>query len=217
MHPLYACHVMASDAHADLENSVKVTDDARRWSMLSVVALAELLGMSPWFAANAVATQLTSQWHLSAQQTGWLSTAVQVGFVGGTAIAAILNLPDIIESRWYFSVAALCAATANAGLLLAGSFRGALVCRLLTGVFLAGVYPPAVEMAGTWFHSRRGLAIGVVRGALTIGKALPYLVHALPDADIPQGILSASIAALLSATSIALPYHHDPLPFPRRP
>src|SRR5260221_11973408 len=103
MHPLYACHVMASDARADLENSVKVTDDARRWSMLSVVALAELLGMSPWFAANAVATQLTSQWHLSAQQTGWLSTAVQVGFVGGPAVAAVLHPPNIIESRGPFS------------------------------------------------------------------------------------------------------------------
>ena len=216
MHPLYACHVMASDARADLENSVKVTDDARRWSMLSVVALAELLGMSPWFAANAVATQLTSQWHLSAQQTGWLSTAVQVGFVGGTAVAAILKLPDIIESRWYFSVAALCAAAANAGLLLADSFRGALVCRLLTGVFLAGVYPPAMKMAATWFHARRGLAIGVVVGALTIGKALPYLVHALPDADIRRVILSASIAALISTTLIALTYRDGPVPFPRR-
>src|SRR5258707_12773205 len=124
MHPLYACHVMASDARADLENSVKVTDDARRWSMLSVVALAELLGMSPWFAANAVATQLTSQWHLSAQQTGWLSTAVQVGFVGGTAVAALLYPPQILESTRSFSVAALCAAAAKAWLVPARRFRG---------------------------------------------------------------------------------------------
>src|SRR5258706_12429828 len=102
MHPLYACHVMASDARADLENSVKVTDDARRWSMLSVVALAELLGMSPWFAANAVATQLTSQWHLSAQQTGWLSTAVQVGFVGGTAVPRLSKRAQDIQTKGVF-------------------------------------------------------------------------------------------------------------------
>lgn len=184
--------------------------------MLGVIAIAELLGMSPWFAASAVATQLASQWHLSAQETGWLSTTVQVGFVSGTAVAAILNLPDILESRWYFSVAAICAAAANAGLLLVDDFRGALICRLLTGIFLAGVYPPAMKMAATWFHSRRGLAIGVVVGALTIGKALPYLVHALPDADTRQVILSASIAALISAALIAVTYRDGPVPFPRR-
>ena len=148
--------------------------------MLALIALAELLGMAVWLAANAVAPQLAVRWTLSPSETGWLSTVVQLGFVAGTALAAVLNLADLVPARGYFSASAVAAAAANAALLAAPSYRTALVCRALTGVFLAGVYPPAMKMAATWFRQRRGLAIGIVVGALTIGKALPYLIHAVP-------------------------------------
>ena len=154
--------------------------------MLALIALAELLGMSVWFAANAVAPQLAARWTLSPSETGWLSTVVQLGFVVGTALAALLNLADVVPARTYFSVSAVAAAAANALVLAAPGYRTALLCRALTGVCLAGVYPPAMKMAATWFSSRRGLAIGVVVGALTIGKALPFLIHALPGAGVVQ-------------------------------
>ena len=35
-----------------------------------------------------------------------------------------------------------------------------------------------MKMAATWFRSARGLAIGTIVGALTVGKAMPYLVKA---------------------------------------
>ena len=185
--------------------------------MLALIALAELLGMSVWFAANAVAPQLAAQWSLSPSEAGWLSTVVQLGFVVGTAMAAVLNLADTLPSRWYFAGAATVAAAANAALLMAPSFRWALVCRLLTGVSLAGVYPPAMKMTATWFRDRRGLAIGVVVGALTIGKATPYLVHAIPGAGVAPVVLSASAAALVAALLIGAGYSDGPAPFPRRP
>ena len=185
--------------------------------MLALVALAELLGMSVWFAANAVAPQLALRWGLSASEAGWLSTIVQLGFVAGTALAALLNLADVVPSRAYFSISAVAAACANVLLLVAPGYRTALACRALTGVFLAGVYPPAMKMAATWFRARRGLAIGVVVGALTIGKAVPYLVHAFPGAGISQVVLVASATALMAALLVALLYHDGPAPFPRRP
>ncbi len=185
--------------------------------MLALVALAELLGMSVWFAANAVAPQLAARWALSPSETGWLSTVVQVGFVAGTAVAALLNLADVIPARRYFALSALAAGLANAALLVAPGFRSALVCRALTGICLAGVYPPAMKMAATWFRARRGLAIGVVVGALTIGKALPYLVHAIPGADVASVVSCASLAAVLSSVLIAVWYADGPAPFPRRP
>ena len=185
--------------------------------MLALIALAELLGMSVWFAANAVAPQLAERWGLSQGEAGWLSTVVQLGFVAGTALAALLNLADTLPSRWYFAGAATAAGAANAALLLAPTYRWALVCRALTGVCLAGVYPPAMKMAATWFRDRRGLAIGVVVGALTIGKAVPYLVHAVPGAGVRPVIISASLAVLLAAALVALAYHDGPAPFPRRP
>ena len=185
--------------------------------MLALIALAELLGMSVWFAANAVAPQLAERWTLSAGEAGWLSTVVQLGFVVGTALAAVLNLADTLPSRWYFAGSATAAAAANAALLLAPSYRWALLCRAVTGVCLAGVYPPAMKMAATWFRDRRGLAIGVVVGALTIGKAVPYLVHAIPGAGVQPVILSATVAVLLAAALIAVAYRDGPAPFPRRP
>jgi MFS family permease len=185
--------------------------------MLLLIGTSELLGMSVWFAANAVAPQLALQWSLSASEAGWLSTVVQLGFVLGTALAAVLNLADVVPARRYFSLSAVLAALANAALLLVPGYRMALACRLLTGVALAGVYPPAMKMAATWFRSRRGLAIGVVVGALTIGKAMPYLVHAIPGAGVSQVVITASAAALLAAAMIAACYRDGPNPFPRRP
>ena len=185
--------------------------------MLALVALAELLGMSVWFAANAVAPQLADRWAISASQAGWLSTVVQIGFVVGTALAALFNLADLVPAKWYFSVSAMAAAAANAALLIAPGYRTALLCRALTGVCLAGVYPPAMKMAATWFRHRRGLAIGIVVGALTIGKAVPYLVHAAPGAGIVGVVTCASLAALLAAALVAAWYEDGPEPFPRRP
>jgi hypothetical protein len=74
-----------------------------------------------------------------------------------------------------------------------------------------------MKMAATWFRHRRGLAIGIVVGALTIGKAVPYLVHAVPGAGIVGVVTCASLAALLAAVLAAAWYEDGPEPFPRRP
>jgi MFS family permease len=188
-----------------------------RWRMLALVAVAELLGMSVWFAANAVAPLLAARWQLSASEAGWLSSVVQLGFVVGTALAALLNLADVVPARVYFSTSALAAAGANALLLAAPDYRLALLSRALTGVFLAGVYPPAMKMAATWFRERRGLAIGVVVGALTIGKALPFLIHALPGTGVTPVVVVSSGMAVAAAALVAGWYTDGPAPFPRRP
>ena len=78
-----------------------------RWRVLALLALAELLGMSLWFSASAVSGQYRALWGLSAAEAGWLTTMVQLGFVAGTATAAVLNLADVIPSRWYFAGSAL--------------------------------------------------------------------------------------------------------------
>jgi MFS family permease len=107
--------------------------------------------------------------------------------------------------------------SAYAALLLSASYRGLLVCRLLTGFALAGVYPPAMKMISTWFRARRGLAVGTVVGALTVGKAGPYLVHAIPGAGVAPVILSATVAAVLAALLVFFFYRDGPSPFPPRP
>jgi MFS family permease len=188
-----------------------------RFRALVLLATAELLGMSLWFTASAVSPQLRELWSLTAAETGWLTGVVQLGFVAGTAVAAVLNLADVIPARAYFAVSALAGAAANGALLLVPGYGGALVARFLTGLFLAGVYPPAMKMIATWFQSARGFAIGTVVGALTLGKATPYLVKALGGGDLTPVVLAASSAATLAALLVAAGFREGPYTFERRP
>jgi MFS family permease len=206
-------------AHSSMVRPVTHGADVHpsRWRMLALLACAELLGMSLWFAASAVSAQYRTLWGLSQSQSGWLTTIVQLGFVIGTAVLATLNVVDIVPSRRLFATGALTGSVANAALLIAPGFRTALVCRLLTGVALAAVYPPAMKMISTWFRARRGLAVGGIVGALTVGKATPYLVHAIPGAGIRPVVLTASAAALLAALLVSFGYRDGPYPFPPRP
>ena len=188
-----------------------------RWTILALLSGAELLGMSLWFTASAVSPQLAAEWGLTPSQAGWLTTTVQLGFVAGTAVAAILNLADLVPDRRYFAASAVLGALANAGILLAPGYGAALFLRFLTGFFLAGVYPPAMKMIATWFRTGRGLAIGTIVGALTVGKAAPYLVHAFREASIPFVVLTASGGALIAAVLVFGAYRPGPYPFTRRP
>lgn len=185
--------------------------------MLALVAFAELLGMSLWFAGSAAAPLLAARWALSADQIGGLATAVQLGFVLGTAVSAVLNLADIVPARRLFALSAVGGALANATLLLAPSYAWVLVGRVAAGFFLAGVYPPAMKMAATWFLARRGLAVGTVVGALTIGKATPYLWHAIPGVSLAFLTLAASASALVAAVLIGRWWEDGPHAFPARP
>ena len=172
--------------------------------------------MSVWFSASAVSPQLRELWGLTAGQAGWLTTAVQVGFVAGTAVAAALNIADLVPARWYFASTSVLAGVANAVLILDPGYSTALVLRFATGFFLAGVYPPAMKMIATWFRSARGFAIGTVVGALTIGKALPYLIRAVEGAEMRDVLLAASANCGMAAIIVAIGYRDGPHAFERR-
>ena len=185
--------------------------------MLALVSVAVLLGMSAWFTASAASPALQARWGLSSSQVGWLTTLVQLGFVAGTAAAALLNLADVIPSRGYFAASALAAALANAALVIAPEYVIALVFRFFTGFFLAGVYPPAMKMIATWFRSSRGMAIGTVVGALTVGKATPYLLKLVGSAPLSVVVLGASVGGAVGGLLVAAAYREGPYPFRRAP
>jgi MFS family permease len=181
-----------------------------------LLCVVELLGMSLWFTASAVTPYLQVLWALDAGAAGWLTTIVQLGFVGGTAFVAVLNLADLWPARWLVAGSCLLAAAANALVVVGDSYTFALWMRFLTGFFLAGVYPPSMKMMATWFASNRGLAIGALVGALTIGKALPFLIRALHDISPNFVMLSASFGAVLAGLLVAAVYHDGPHTFERR-
>ena len=185
--------------------------------MLGILACAELLGMALWFTGSAVGPALARAWDLSVSQVGWLTTAVQLGFVVGTAVSALLNLADVLPARLLFSCAAVLGALANLPLASTSSYRVALLSRFVAGCCLAGVYPPAMKMAATWFRARRGVAVGVIVGALTIGKATPYLAQAWPGATVRVVTLLSSASALMAALVVCVAYRDGPFEFPSRP
>jgi MFS family permease len=152
---------------------------AVKWRNLALLAAAELLAMTLWFSNSAVVSQLTQHWRLDPWQTAWVTMSVQIGFVVGALASAVLNLSDRIDTRKLFAICAVIAAAANAAIpLLDVDFSAALGLRILTGICLAGVYPPGMKLMATWCKQDRGLGIGLLVGALTFGSALPHLLNA---------------------------------------
>ena len=186
-----------------------------RWRALALLSLAELLGMSLWFSASAVVPALTNEWNLNPTSAGWLTIAVQLGFVCGTLLSAFLNLPDVISVRYLFAISALGGALTNSAF---GSFAHdqttGVVLRFLTGMFLAGVYPPGMKLMATWFRRSRGMALGVLVGALTLGKASPYLVNGIGSTNWRINIFIISLLAIGGAFIVLLFVKEGPFALP---
>jgi len=156
----------------------RVTAKERRRA-LALLALAEFLAMGVWFSASAVVPALAGEWKLGTAAQSWLTMAVQLGFVAGAMGSALLNLADRLAAPRFFAVCSFLAALATALVPAAGlGYPGAVALRFLTGAALAGVYPVGMKIMAGWTRQSRGLAIGLLVGALTVGKALPYLVNA---------------------------------------
>ncbi|MBI3459934.1 MFS transporter [Candidatus Acetothermia bacterium] len=191
---------------------------SRKWRNLLLLAIATLLAMSLWFSASSVVPQLTSEWHLSSEQQSWLTMSVQIGFVVGALLSALLNLADRVSVQRLFAISAVIGAIANASIVIVVQSIGpALALRFLTGVALAGVYPPGMKLMATWCKEDRGLGIGLLVGALTVGSATPHLLNAIPlmnsEISVPPWrpvLLTASALALLAALIVAFFVHAGP-------
>ena len=176
-----------------------------KWRHLGFLALSTILAMGLWFSGSAVLPQLTREWRLDDGHRSWITMSVQAGFAAGALLSALLNLPDRVSPRRLFAVSALCGAIANGAMVLAHGPGPVYVLRFITGMTLAGVYPPGMKIAATWCREDRGLGIGIVVGSLTLGKALPYFANALPvlgSEGLPPWrivILLSSITALIAA------------------
>jgi MFS family permease len=193
-----------------------VTEPVRgRWRALLFLSLAELGTLSLWFSAAAVLPALSREWQLGDGGRAGLTIAVQAGFILGTLGSALANLPDIVSPRLLMLWSAIAGAALNAALALwVESLSPALVLRFATGLCMAGAYPPAMKIVATWFRSGRGLAIGILVGALTVGSAAPHLIRALTDLPWRGTLLAASALSLLAAALVWLCVTEGPDHFP---
>ena len=189
--------------------------DASRLRALALLAFALVLSMSTWFSASAVLPQLRSEWALSDSAAAWMTIAVQLGFVFGAVTSALFNVSDVVRAQRVILFGALGAALANGLLIFAQGPEVALPLRFATGVALAQVYPPALKVMSTWFRKRRGTALGILVGALTVGSALPHLVNGLGGLDWHFVVLVTSALTLIGGAIAGLGVPDGPFPFPR--
>lgn len=173
---------------------------------LALLALAIVLAMTTWFSASAVLPELRDEWGLSSGESAWLTVAVQLGFVAGALVSALVNLSDQLSPRSVVFGAALGAAAANALVTAASGPGEAMAFRFATGFFAAGIYPPLLKVMATHFREGRGLALGVLTGAISLGSALPHLVNGLVGVDWRQVVLASTVLTLAGgAVALAVP------------
>lgn len=182
------------------------TDLKQKWPNLLILSGAILLSMSLWFSASAIVPQLTEAWHLTAAEQSWMTMSVQIGFVIGALVSALLNIPDRIAVPKLIGISALLGAIFNGAIAVLNPGAGITIgLRLLTGITLAGIYPPGMKFVASWTKEDRGLGIGLLVGALTIGSALPHLFNAVPifgTGGMPPWrsvVLASSVFALIAA------------------
>ncbi|MHC4989467.1 MAG: MFS transporter [Planctomycetota bacterium] len=173
--------------------------------MLWLLAVVELLAMTLWFSASAVAPQMAEQWQLGDAGRSWLTIAVQLGFVVGALGSAVLNLADRFSPQRLIACSALLGALFNVAIAFwAPPLVIVLAMRFLTGMTLAGVYPPGMKLLATWFNDARGLAIGIMVAALATGSAAPHLMNALTEGGVTlppwqPTVYGASVLAAIGA------------------
>jgi MFS family permease len=181
--------------------------DPRR--VLAVLSVAVLLAMAPWFSAAAVGPTLARAWSLSANGAAWLTISVQLGFVAGALASAVLTLADRWSARRLVAASAALAGVATLGVALAPDPATGLTCRFLTGAALAGVYPPGMKIAAGWFREGRGLAIGILVGALTLGSAAPHFVRWAVPTESWRVVLGVAAGSALTGALLTLAIPHD--------
>jgi MFS family permease len=181
---------------------------------LAFLAAALVLSMTTWFSASAVVPQLREEWALGDAAAAWLTIAVQLGFVAGALGSSVLGLGDVVAPRSVLLTGAVGAAAANLLVVTVDGPAGAVPLRFLTGVFLAGVYPPALKLMATWYRRGRGTALGVVVGALTVGSALPHLVNGLGGLRWQVVVVSASALTVTGGLLAYVAVPEGPFRFP---
>lgn len=186
-------------------------DDTKVRSILLLLA-AEFAAMSLWFVSAAILADMTRETAIEPWRQAALSSGVQLGFVVGAVVSAILGIADRFDPRRVFLVSALAAAAANASLLVATP-GGALsiAARFVTGALLAGVYPVGMKIAVGWGQRDRGFLVGALVGALTLGSAVPHLISFMGGTNWRLSVTIASLAAAVGgvlALAVELGPHH---------
>lgn len=163
---------------------------------LSLIVAAQVAAMTLWFSATAVVPAMRAEAEIPAALASWFTGGVQIGFVAGTLVSALLGLADRFDGRLLFCGSALTAAAANLAILALPPDSWTIVAlRVITGVCMAGIYPVGMRLAAGWARGDMGLLVGLLVGALTLGSASPHLFLALGGLDWRLTLAAGSAVA----------------------
>jgi len=182
--------------------------------ILYTIIISQFCCTTLWFATNAILPQLQHLHGWPVQTLGYITSAIQIGFISGTLVFAWIGLSDRFSPSLVFFISSIAAALANAiPLFDTSSINLTLISRLATGFFLAGVYPVGMKIASDWQKDGLGHWLGALVGALVLGTAFPHALKFLPEFFNPESLI-LSVSALSIAGGLGMyllvkdgPYH----------
>ncbi|MCM4152265.1 MFS transporter [Arenibacter sp. N53] len=172
--------------------------------ILPVIIISQFACTSLWFAGNAVIDDLILKTGLGTAIIGYVLSSVQIGFIIGTLVFALLMIADRYSPSKIFMICAFLAALCNAVLLADEITNTTLfLARLGTGFFLAGIYPVGMKIAADYYELGLGKALGYLVGALVLGTAFPHLLQGLElSEDYTVVIKITSLLAIFGGASM---------------
>ena len=140
---------------------------------------------------------LQRTWGLGDAALGYMTSAVQFGFIVGTLVFAFFTISDRFSPRIIFFACSMLGALSNLCIyLLAQGLTSLLIFRFITGFLLAGIYPVGMKIAAGWYEKGLGRALGFLVGALVLGTAFPHLLKGMGRTVAWEHvILSISVAS----------------------
>ena len=176
----------------------------RPFWILLIITFSQFTGTSLWFAGNAVLGDLQRQWGFAADALGYVTSAVQLGFIVGTLSFAFFAISDQFSPRGVFFLCSLLGALSNLGIyLLADGFTSLLGFRFMTGFFLAGIYPVGMKIAAGWYQRDLGNAIGFLVAALVLGTAFPHLLKGIGQ-SLPWAAVTISVSGIAAVGGLIM-------------
>lgn len=163
--------------------------------ILPVIVFSQFAGTSLWFAGNAVVPDLIKELNLLEMFVGFITMAVQSGFIIGTLIFAVLSIADRFSPVKVFLFCAVLGALSNLTTIFASNFTEVMLARVFTGFFLAGIYPVGMKIASDWHKEGLGKALGYLVGALVLGTAFPHFIKSI-GGDLPWRYVMISTSFL---------------------